>query len=202
MYKNGTIDFKKGNGLVPAIIQDADTNRVLMLGYMNEEAYEKTIKENKVTFFSRSRQCLWTKGETSGNYLILKDILIDCDQDTLLIKAHPMGPVCHTGNDTCFFERNRSGIDFLLQLEQLISERKKIMPNNSYTVNLFRKGIKRIAQKVGEEAFETVIEAVSHNKERLAEETADLIYHLLVMLQVEDVKLSDVVTVLKNRYKK
>ena len=194
------INFKKGGGLVPVIVQDADTNVVLMLGYMNEEAYNKTLKSGKVTFFSRSRQTLWTKGETSGNFLLLDKLLIDCDSDTILVKARPTGPVCHTGSDTCFDEVNRPD-DFLYELEKIVAQRHRVMPEGSYTTHLFKKGINKIAQKVGEEATEVVIEAIDDNKERLLEESADLLYHLIVLLQAKDLTLNDVSDVLRKRHK-
>jgi phosphoribosyl-ATP pyrophosphohydrolase/phosphoribosyl-AMP cyclohydrolase len=194
------IDFKKSGGLVPAIVQDADTNVVLMLGYMNEEAYKKTLKSGKVTFFSRSRQTLWTKGETSGNFLLLDKLLLDCDNDTILVKARPTGPVCHTGSDTCFNELNRPN-DFLYELEKIVNQRRKVMPEGSYTTHLFKKGINKIAQKVGEEATEVVIEAVDDNRERLLEESADLLYHLIVLLQAKKLTLNDVSDILRKRHK-
>ncbi|NOX90448.1 MAG: bifunctional phosphoribosyl-AMP cyclohydrolase/phosphoribosyl-ATP diphosphatase HisIE [Calditrichaeota bacterium] len=194
------LDFEKNNGLIPAIIQDAFTGRVLMLGFMNEEALQKTKKTGLVTFFSRSRQTLWTKGETSGNYLKVVDILVDCDQDTLLIKAHPQGPVCHTGKDTCFAEQNRGSLQFLEYLEEIIEDRKKNPQSDSYTSKLFVKGINKIAQKVGEEATEVVIDAVDGNNERLLEESADLIYHLLVLLKARGFGLRDVVKILEERH--
>ena len=194
------LDFKKGGGLIPAIVQDADSNVVLMLGYMNEEAYKKTEETGKVTFFSRSRQQLWTKGETSGNFLLLDKMLIDCDNDTILVKARPTGPVCHTGSDTCFDEINKT-YDFLYELEKIVAQRRKVMPEGSYTTHLFKKGINKIAQKVGEEATETVIEAVDDNRERLLEESADLLYHLIVLLQAKELTLSDVSEVLRKRHK-
>jgi phosphoribosyl-AMP cyclohydrolase / phosphoribosyl-ATP pyrophosphohydrolase len=195
------IDFEKNNGLVPAIVQDAKTGKVLMLGYMNEEALKKTQESGKVTFFSRSKKRLWTKGETSGNFLHFKSMAIDCDQDTVLIKANPTGPVCHTGQDTCFNEENNTGIAFLSELEGLIKERKKNMPEGSYTTELFNEGINKIAQKVGEEAVEVVIDAVANNHERVKEESADLLYHLLVLLAAKDIGLNEVVDVLQKRHK-
>jgi len=195
------IDFEKSGGLVPAVIQDAKTGKVLMLGYMNQESFDKTQQSGKATFFSRSRQQLWTKGETSGNFLLVKEILADCDDDTLLIKAVPTGPVCHTGQDTCFNEQNTQGISFLNSLEQLIKERKEKMPENSYTTELFEKGIKRIAQKVGEEANEVVIEAVAGDVEKLKEESADLLYHLIVLLTEKGLSFDDITDVLEKRYK-
>ncbi len=196
------IDFNKGNGLVPAIVQHYKTNTVLMLGYMNEEALEKTKELGRATFFSRSKNRLWTKGETSENYLIVKDILIDCDQDTILIKADPQGPTCHTGSDTCFNEVVKSNDDFLYQLEEIISDRKNNPTEKSYTASLFQKGIKKIAQKVGEEATEVVIDAIDGNRERLKEETADLLYHLLVLLAEKDISLNEISDVLRNRHSK
>lgn len=195
-----TPDFSKyKDGLVPAIIQDHQTGKVLMLGFMNEEAFIKTAKEGKVTFFSRSRQSLWTKGETSGNFLLLKNILVDCDQDTLLIKAEPTGPVCHTGADTCFNELNPS---FTLdKLEAIIQERKNNPADSSYTSSLFTKGINKIAQKVGEEAVELVIESKDNNKEKFLDEAADLLYHYLVLLQAKGYTLADVTERLSLRNK-
>jgi len=192
------IDF--GKGLVPAIIQDEKTGKVLMLGYMNRESYDKTAESGKVTFFSRSRQKLWTKGETSGNFLDVKAILVDCDGDTLLVKAQPAGPTCHTGADTCFNEANTPS-DFLHELERVIADRKANPKKNSYTNKLFDAGIQRIAQKVGEEATEVVIDAVRGNVPRMKEEIADLLYHLLVLLADKDVLLDDVLEVLEKRHK-
>ncbi|TFG95350.1 MAG: bifunctional phosphoribosyl-AMP cyclohydrolase/phosphoribosyl-ATP diphosphatase HisIE [Calditrichales bacterium] len=196
------IDFAKGDGLVPAVIQDNSTSKVLMLGYMNKAALEKTKKEGRVTFFSRSRNTLWTKGETSGNYLYIKEISVDCDNDTLLIKVDPAGPVCHLGQDTCFAEKNTDPIKFLSNLENLIIDRKKEMPENSYTTQLFTEGINKIGQKVGEEATETLIEAIAGNKDRLKEETADLLFHLLVLLVQQGVSLQSVIEILEERHKK
>jgi len=193
------LDFDKNNGLVPAIVQDAKSDKVLMLGYMNREALEKTETTGKVTFFSRSRQCLWTKGETSGNYLTVQKILEDCDRDTLLIKALPAGPVCHTGADTCFNETNDHSLNFLLKLEQLIGQRRREMPKGSYTAHLFESGLKRIAQKVGEEATETILEAMAGDTVRLQEESADLLYHLLVLWRACGIGLDDVIRALKQR---
>jgi len=195
------IDFEKGGGLVPVIIQDADTGKVLMLGYMNEEAYNKTLEEGKVTFFSRSKQRLWTKGETSGNFLYIKDTLIDCDGDTILIKADPAGPVCHTGSDTCFDEKNGANAQFLHYLQQVIADRKTSTADKSYTKSLFDKGINKIAQKVGEEAVELVIEAKDHDDNLFKNEAADLLFHFLVLLEAKNIPLSDVVEVLKTRHK-
>ncbi|PIQ08048.1 MAG: bifunctional phosphoribosyl-AMP cyclohydrolase/phosphoribosyl-ATP diphosphatase [Ignavibacteriales bacterium CG18_big_fil_WC_8_21_14_2_50_31_20] len=196
------IDFDKSNGLVPVIIQHYKTNTVLMLGYMNEEALEKTKELGKATFYSRSKERLWTKGETSGNYLIVKDILIDCDQDTILIKAEPIGPTCHTGNDTCFNEVVEEKNDFLYELEKIISDRKNNPTDESYTASLFKKGINKIAQKVGEEATEVVIEAMDNNVELLKEETSDLIYHLLVLLAEKNISLNEISEVLRKRHQK
>jgi phosphoribosyl-AMP cyclohydrolase / phosphoribosyl-ATP pyrophosphohydrolase len=195
------IDFQKSSdGLVPAIIQDAVTSRVLMLGYMNREALEKTMAESKVTFFSRSRNRLWTKGEESGNFLIVKDLKVDCDQDTILVKASPVGPVCHTGADTCWDEQNISN-DFLATLEGIIADRKNNPTDKSYTASLFARGINKIAQKVGEEAVEVVIEAKDNNDELFLNESADLLFHYLILLQAKGFQLSDVISVLKQRHK-
>ena len=193
-------DFSKyDDGLVPAIVQDAISNKVLMLGFMNEDAFDKTKAEGKVTFFSRSKQRLWTKGETSNNFLVVKEIISDCDNDTLLIKVSPMGPVCHTGDDTCFNENNSS---FSLEkLESVITDRKNNPSASSYTSSLFSKGINKIAQKVGEEAVELVIESKDENKEKFLSEAADLLYHYLVLLQAKNYKLDDVVNMLATRHK-
>ena len=178
------IDFEKTGGLVPAIIQDANTKNVLMLGYMNQEAFDKTMATGKVTFWSRSRNCLWTKGETSGNFLDLVSIKNDCDNDTLLVKAVPHGPTCHTGTDTCWGEDNESNpLAFLSELQDFIERRHKEMPEGSYTTSLFQKGVNRIAQKVGEEALETVIEATNGTNDKLIYEASDMFYHLIVWLQ-------------------
>lgn len=195
-----TIDFNKLNGLVPAIIQDAKTNRVLMLGFMNEEALEKTRNEKLVTFFSRTKNRLWTKGEESGNFLDVVEIISDCDDDTLLIKANPRGPVCHTGSDTCFDEKNDDALSFLKYLQDLIDQRKAEMPEGSYTTRLFQKGINKIAQKVGEEAVELVIEAKDQNDDLFLNEAADLMYHLLVLLTAKKYRIEDVISVLKGRH--
>lgn len=192
------IDFIKGDGLVPAIIQDSETNIVLMLGYMNQDAFLKTKESGKVTFFSRSKNRLWTKGETSGNWLYYKNAYLDCDNDTLLIKASPEGPTCHKGQDTCFKEKNDKSFS-LTSLENIILQRKAEMPEDSYTTHLFNKGINKIAQKVGEEATEVIIEGLSKNNELLKEESADLLYHLLVLLAVREIKLDDIVKVLEKR---
>lgn len=195
-----TINFQKSDGLVPAIIQDVDTSKVLMLGYMNEAAFQKTMETKQVTFYSRSRQTLWTKGETSGNFLTLKDIRLDCDQDTLLIKAKPKGPTCHTGTDTCFNEKNESD-NFLESLERVIQSRKDADVDTSYTASLFKKGINKVAQKVGEEAIELVIEAKDDNRDLFLNEAADLMYHYLVLLTAKGFELNDVVELLKARHK-
>jgi phosphoribosyl-ATP pyrophosphohydrolase/phosphoribosyl-AMP cyclohydrolase len=193
------IDFKKSqDGLVPVIIQDSNTQKVLMLGYMNEEAFEKTKIDQKVCFFSRSKQRLWTKGESSGNYLFVEKILIDCDQDTILIYAKPAGVVCHTGNDTCFAEKNEG--NFLYQLENIIKEYHQNPKEDSYTSQLFKKGINKIAQKVGEEAVEVVIEAKDDNEELFKNESADLLYHYLVLLRAKNISLQNIVEVLEERH--
>lgn len=195
------IDFEKMGGLVPAIIQDDKTKNVLMLGYMNDAAYNKTIETKKVTFWSRSRNCLWTKGETSGNTLELVSINIDCDNDTLLVKAHPTGPVCHTGSDTCWKESNKdNGTSFLSELQDFISTRYKEMPEGSYTTSLFKEGVNRMAQKVGEEAVEAVIEATNGTNERLVYECSDLIYHMIVLLTSKGLSINDVVKELETRH--
>jgi phosphoribosyl-ATP pyrophosphohydrolase/phosphoribosyl-AMP cyclohydrolase len=195
------IDFKKKGGLVPAIIQDADTRQVLMLGFMNEEAYEKTLETGHVTFWSRTRQTLWTKGETSGHFLNLVDMKIDCDQDTLLVRVHPIGPTCHTGTDTCWAEDNTPNpLLFLGELQSFIDRHKEEMPEGSYTTSLFNKGINKIAQKVGEEALETVIEATNGSKEHLVYEASDLLYHLLVMLTEKGLRIEDVAAELQQRH--
>jgi phosphoribosyl-ATP pyrophosphohydrolase/phosphoribosyl-AMP cyclohydrolase len=202
MYNNKQINFQKcADGLVPAIVQDSATLRVLMLGYMNQEALDKTLQEGKVTFFSRSKQRLWTKGEESGNFLTLQEIRVDCDSDTLLIKAIPAGVVCHTGADTCWEEENVSN-DFLRKLESIITDRKNNPSDNSYTSKLFEKGINKIAQKVGEEAVEVVIEAKDDNEELFLNESADLLFHYLVLLNAKGYQLSDVLAVLKKRHDK
>lgn len=195
------IDFKKMGGLVPAIIQDAVTKNVLMLGYMNEEAYKKTIETKKVTFWSRTRKCLWTKGETSGNFLNLVSIKNDCDNDTLLVKVLPMGPTCHKGTDTCWAEDNTyNPILFLSELQDFINKRKEDMPEGSYTTALFKKGTNRIAQKVGEEALETVIEAVSGTNKKLVYEASDILYHLIVLLSDKELRIEDVAAELLKRH--
>ena len=196
------INFGRNNGLIPVIVQDAKTDKVLMLGYMDEIALKKTLDEKKVTFYSRSRNKLWTKGETSGNFLLVNQILTDCDKDTLLIKAHPTGPVCHTGQDTCFNEKNRSNNQFLFQLERIIKDRKINPRSESYTSRLFRSGVKKIAQKIGEESVEVIVEAIDDNGERLREETADLLYHILVMLALKEIKLNEILELLELRHSK
>ena len=186
------IDFDKSGGLVPAIIQDATTMKVLMLGYMNREAYEKTIQTGRVTFYSRSRKCLWTKGETSGNYLELVSIAPDCDNDTLLVMAHPCGPTCHKGTDTCWGEANEANpLLFLTTLQDFIEKRHEEMPEGSYTTSLFKDGINRMAQKVGEEALEAVIEAGNGSNERMIYEGTDLLYHLKLMLTSQGLRSDD-----------
>lgn len=196
-----TIDFEKMGGLVPAIIQDAVTQKVLMLGFMNEEAYKKTMDTKHVTFWSRTRNTLWTKGETSGNFLNLVDIKVDCDNDTLLVQAHPDGPTCHTGTDTCWGEENvPSPLLFLTELQDFINRRKEEMPEGSYTTKLFKEGINKIAQKVGEEALETVIEATNGTDNHLVYEASDLLYHLLVMLTEKGLRIEDVAQELQKRH--
>ena len=195
-----TPDFSKLNGLVPAIIQDSSTKLVLMVGFMNEEALQITIDSKKVTFFSRTREELWTKGETSGNYLLVEDMQLDCDQDTLLIQARPTGPTCHTGKDTCFGEVKNVSTD-LGFLQAIIQNRKNNPKEGSYTNLLFDKGMNKIAQKVGEEAVELVIEAKDSNDELFLNEAADLMYHYLVLLSAKNFELSDVIEVLKERHK-
>ncbi|MFA7116958.1 MAG: bifunctional phosphoribosyl-AMP cyclohydrolase/phosphoribosyl-ATP diphosphatase HisIE [Bacteroidales bacterium] len=193
------IDFKKGNGLVPVIIQDNNTLQVLMLGYMNEEAFEKTKSENQVTFFSRSKNRLWTKGETSGNFLTVKDIQIDCDNDTILIKANPAGPTCHTGSTSCFKEETAKG--FVYSLQATINQRIDDNSKNSYTNALYKKGINRVAQKVGEEAVELVIEAKDNNNKLFINEAADLLYHYLILLKTKGSTFEIIEDVLKKRKK-
>ncbi len=194
------INFDKSAGLVPAIIQDAFTQKVLMLGYMDKAALIKTLSGNNVTFFSRSKNRLWTKGETSGNFLRMVDIKVDCDNDTLLIQAQPQGPACHTGADTCFKEDNKSNVFFLEKLKTTIRDRHLNPSDSSYTSSLFAKGINKVAQKVGEEAVEVVIEAKDDNEELFKNETADLLYHLLVLIEAKNVELNDVVKVLQERH--
>jgi phosphoribosyl-AMP cyclohydrolase / phosphoribosyl-ATP pyrophosphohydrolase len=197
-----TINYSKySDGLVPAIVQDDQTGKVLMLGFMNEEALQKTRKEGKLTFFSRSKNRLWTKGEESGHFLLVKHIAVDCDQDTLLIKAHPLGPVCHTGADTCWNESNVND-QFLFQLEQIILNRRKGIEESSYIRTLFSKGINKIAQKVGEEAVELIIEAKDPNEDLFINEAADLLFHYLILLQAKGHNLQAVINVLKSRHHK
>jgi phosphoribosyl-ATP pyrophosphohydrolase/phosphoribosyl-AMP cyclohydrolase len=196
-----TIDFQKSNGLVPAIIQDDQTSKVLMLGYMNEEAFAKTQETGQVTFFSRTKNRLWTKGEESGNFLNVVSIAVDCDNDTLLIKVNPVGPVCHTGAATCWNEDNNGGIGFLKYLQDFIGLRYKEMPEGSYTTSLFQKGVNRMAQKVGEEAVETVIEATNGTEEGFIYEASDLIYHLIVLLTSKGYNLDTLGNELKKRHK-
>ncbi len=191
------IDFSKDNGLVPVIIQNNNTSQVLMLGYMNLEAFKKTKAENKVTFFSRSKNRLWTKGEESGNFLIVKDIQIDCDSDTILIKAEPKGPTCHTGSTSCFKEETPKG--FLYELQQTINDRIDSDDENSYTNKLYRRGINKVAQKVGEEAVELVIEAKDNDADLFKNEAADLMYHYLILLKTKGFTLEDIEGVLKDR---
>ncbi|MBD1262466.1 bifunctional phosphoribosyl-AMP cyclohydrolase/phosphoribosyl-ATP diphosphatase HisIE [Maribacter polysiphoniae] len=196
------IDFNKNNdGLVPAIIQDATTKNVLMLGYMNQEAYQKTLDTKKVTFYSRTKKRLWTKGEESGNFLNLVDVKNDCDQDTLLIRVNPVGPTCHKGSDTCWNEDNKQEFGFLSELEAVIAQRRKAADGSkSYVASLFDKGINKIAQKVGEEAVEVVIEAKDDNDDLFLNESADLLFHYLILLQAKGYALNDIVEVLKGRH--
>lgn len=195
------IDFDKMNGLVPAIIQDGRTLKVLMLGFMNEEAYRKTLASGKVTFYSRSRKCLWTKGETSGNFLNVVSVESDCDNDTLLIKAIPDGPVCHTGTDTCWGEDNTANpLTFMSALQDFIEKRHEEMPEGSYTTSLFKDGINRIAQKVGEEALEAVIEAVNGSDDRLVYEASDMFYHLIVLLTEKGIRIERIAEELRSRH--
>jgi phosphoribosyl-ATP pyrophosphohydrolase/phosphoribosyl-AMP cyclohydrolase len=196
-----TLDFEKMGGLVPAIIQDARTKNVLMLGFMNEEAFAKTESTGLVTFYSRTKKRLWTKGEESGNVLKVVSIADDCDHDTLLIQAIPAGPVCHTGNATCFSETNEFGIEFLAYLQEFINRRHQEMPEGSYTTSLFKKGINRMAQKVGEEAVETVIEATNGTDDRLIYEASDLIYHLIVLLTSKGLTINELAAELEKRHK-
>lgn len=195
------LDFNKMGGLIPAIIQDSCTGKVLMLGFMNEEALAKTQEIGKVTFFSRTKNRLWTKGETSGNFLNVVSIAADCDNDTLLIKVKPVGPVCHTGSDTCFGETNETDLFFLSYLQDFIDRRKQEMPEGSYTTSLFKKGVNRMAQKVGEEAVETVIEATNGTDEGFLYEASDLIYHLIVLLTSKGHRIEELAQELKKRHK-
>ncbi|MFY0686528.1 MAG: bifunctional phosphoribosyl-AMP cyclohydrolase/phosphoribosyl-ATP diphosphatase HisIE [Cyclobacteriaceae bacterium] len=196
------LDFAKQGGLIPAIIQDAQTDKVLMLGFMNEEALEQTNKSGKVTFYSRSKERLWVKGETSGNFLKVVEIKEDCDQDTLLIKANPDGPTCHTGADTCFDESNDNDVAFISYLQNIIKERHENPTDSSYTASLFKKGINKIAQKVGEEAVELVIEAKDSNDDLFVGEASDLLFHYLVLLEAKQIPLSDIINELKKRHLK
>lgn len=195
-----SIDFDKMDGLVPAIIQDADTAKVLMLGFMNREAYDKTMETGKVTFYSRTRNRLWTKGEESGIFLHVVSVKADCDRDTLLIQVHPVGPVCHTGTDTCWGENNEQPVMFLKELQDFINVRHTEMPEGSYTTSLFRSGVNKMAQKVGEEAVETVIEACNGTDDRLIYESADLLYHLIVLLTSKGYSIEDIARELKERH--
>ena len=195
------LDFEKMGGLIPAIVQDNNTNKVLMLGFMNEEAYEETKETGKITFFSRTKNRLWMKGETSGNTLQVVSMMVDCDNDTILIKANPAGPVCHTGADTCFGEKNIEDIMFLKYLQDFIEQRRQEMPEGSYTTSLFLKGVNRMAQKVGEEAVETVIEATNGTEDGFIYEASDLVYHLIVLLTSKGLRLEDLARELKKRHK-
>jgi phosphoribosyl-AMP cyclohydrolase / phosphoribosyl-ATP pyrophosphohydrolase len=197
----GQVNFEKLGGLVPAVIQDNQSMRVLMVGFMNREALEKTLEIGQVTFFSRTKNRLWTKGEESGNFLNVVSLLIDCDEDTLLIKVNPVGPVCHTGADTCFFEPNTKGdVQFLSYLQDFIDKRKKEMPEGSYTTSLFQKGTRKITQKVGEEAIETIIGAMANDDENFLYEAGDLLYHLIVLLSHKGYRIEDIVCELKKRH--
>lgn len=194
------VDFDKAGGLVPAVIQDAQTSKVLMLGYMNEEALKQTLETEKVTFFSRSKSRLWVKGESSKSFLNLVSLHLDCDNDSLLVKVNPQGPTCHTGDDTCWSESNQAGAEFLNYLGEVIKARKGISPDESYTASLFEKGINKIAQKVGEEAVELVIEAKDNDANLFKNEAADLLFHYLMLLEAKDFSLSDIVNILKERH--
>ena len=201
MQEEMKIDFEKSGGLAPAIIQDATTQQVLMLGYMNREAWEKTLELGRVTFYSRTRQRLWTKGEESGNYLELVEAKLDCDGDTLLLRVHPHGPTCHTGSDTCWGETNTANpLLFLSELQDFINKRREEMPEGSYTTSLFKDGINRMAQKVGEEALEAVIEAVNGTDERLLYEASDMFYHLIVLLASKGLRIEQVAEELAVRH--
>jgi phosphoribosyl-ATP pyrophosphohydrolase/phosphoribosyl-AMP cyclohydrolase len=195
------LDFDKYNGLIPAVVQDYQTNKVLMLGFMNEEAYAKTLSTKRATFFSRSRKTLWTKGETSGNFLEVREIILDCDSDTILIKADPTGPVCHTGADTCFGEENKTGLEFIEYLAKIIKDRRVNPSKKSYTSSLFQEGINKIAQKVGEEAIEFIIAGKDSDKELFLSEAADLLFHYLVLLEAKGTDISEVIEVLHSRHK-
>ena len=194
------LDFEKMNGLIPAIIQDNYTQKVLMLGFMNKEAYEKTMETGKVTFFSRTKNRLWTKGEESGNFLHVVSVKADCDYDTLLIMVHPEGPVCHKGTDTCWGDKNEQDIMFLKELQDFIDRRRQEMPEKSYTTSLFNSGVNKMAQKVGEEAVETILEACNGTEERLIYEGADLLYHLIVLLTYKGYRIEDLARELKERH--
>lgn len=194
------LDFEKMNGLIPAIIQDNYTQKVLMLGFMNKEAYEKTMETGKVTFFSRTKNRLWTKGEESGNFLHVVSVKADCDNDTLLIMVHPEGPVCHKGTDTCWGDKNEQDIMFLKELQDFIDRRRQEMPEKSYTTSLFNSGANKMAQKVGEEAVETILEACNGTDERLIYEGADLLYHLIVLLTYKGYRIEDLARELKERH--
>ena len=196
-----TLKFDETTGLIPAIVQDNATGSVLMLGYMNQQAVDETHRSGRVTFFSRSKQRLWTKGEESGNYLDLVGMSVDCDQDTLLVKAIPHGPTCHKGTDTCWGEQNQERFGFLSQLEDVIADRRENAPENSYVASLFTKGINKIAQKVGEEAVELVIEAKDDSEELFLNESADLLFHYLILLQAKGYTLTDVINILRQRHK-
>jgi phosphoribosyl-ATP pyrophosphohydrolase/phosphoribosyl-AMP cyclohydrolase len=195
-------DFDKGGGLLPAIVQDAETAKVLMLGFMDQDAYNTTVESGLVTFYSRTKERQWTKGETSGNFLVVESLTLDCDSDTLLVKAKPKGPICHTGADTCFFEKNTDNVHFLEFLQQLIEGRKNAPPESSYTASLFAKGTNKIAQKVGEEAVELVIEAKSDNDQLFLNEAADLMFHYMILLSHRGYGIADVVKVLQQRHAK
>lgn len=194
------LDFEKMNGLIPAIIQDNYTQKVLMLGFMNKEAYEKTMETGKVTFFSRTKNRLWTKGEESGNFLHVVSVKADCDNDTLLIMVHPEGPVCHKGTDTCWGDKNEQDIMFLKELQDFIDRRRQEMPEKSYTTSLFNSGVNKMAQKVGEEAVEIILEACNGTDERLIYEGADLLYHLIVLLTYKGYRIEDLARELKERH--
>lgn len=194
------LDFEKMNGLIPAIIQDNYTQKVLMLGFMNKEAYEKTMETGKVTFFSRTKNRMWTKGEESGNFLHVVSVKADCDNDTLLIMVHPEGPVCHKGTDTCWGDKNEQDIMFLKELQDFIDRRRQEMPEKSYTTSLFNSGVNKMAQKVGEEAVETILEACNGTDERLIYEGADLLYHLIVLLTYKGYRIEDLARELKERH--
>lgn len=194
------MNFEKGDGLITAVVQDAQTDKVLMVGYMNEEALQKTIAEKRVTFFSRTKNRLWTKGETSGNFLEVENMKEDCDSDALLIKANPTGPTCHTGADTCFNEKNRGKASFLNHLKAVIRNRKETQADNSYTASLFKKGINKIAQKVGEEAVELVIEAKDDDENLFKNEAADLLFHYLILLEAKKVDFDEIIDVLRERH--